>query len=70
MTKPSPKPFLFIGKTVKDEYGRQIGRIASFMVKPNGRIDGVFIEHGDGEFIRYPNDQFKINGENIVSYHQ
>jgi hypothetical protein len=66
MNKTSPKPFLFIGKTVKDEYGRQIGRIASFMVKPNGRIDGVFVEHGDGEFFRYPNDQFKINGENIV----
>ncbi|NIP67575.1 hypothetical protein GWN63_05365 [Candidatus Bathyarchaeota archaeon] len=66
MSKPSPKPFLFIGKPVKDQYGRQIGRIASFMVKPNGRIDGVFVEHGDGEFLRYPSDQFKINGDNIV----
>lgn len=66
MTKPSPKPFLFIGKPVRDEYGRQIGRIASFMVKPNGRIEGVFVEHGDGEFLRYPNDQFKINGESIT----
>ncbi|UCC33032.1 MAG: CdvA-like protein [Candidatus Bathyarchaeota archaeon] len=66
MSQLSPKPFLFIGKPVRDEYGRQIGRIASFMVKPNGRIDGVFIEHGDGEFIRYPNDQFRINGDSIV----
>jgi regulator of replication initiation timing len=66
MTKPSPKPFLFIGKSVRDEYGRSIGRIASFMVKPNGRVDGVFVEHGDGEFLRYPNDQFKITGEDIV----
>jgi len=66
MSKPSSKPFLFIGKPVKDEYGRQIGRIASFMVKPNGRIDGVFVEHGDGEFLRYPSDQFKIDGESIV----
>jgi len=66
MSKPSPKPFLFIGKPVRDEYGRQIGRIASFMVKPNGQIDGVFVEHGDGEFLRYPSDQFKIDGESIV----
>ena len=66
MTKPSPKPFLFVGKPVRDEYGRHLGRIASFMVKPNGRIDGVFVEHGDGEFLRYPNDQFKIDGESVV----
>ncbi len=66
MSKPSPKPFLFIGKPVRDEYGRQIGRIASFVVKPNGRIDGVFVEHGDGEFLRYPSDQFKIDGESLV----
>jgi len=66
VSKPSPKPFIFVGKPVKDEYGRQIGRIASFMVKPNGRIDGVFVEHGDGEFFRYPSDQFKIDGESLV----
>ncbi|MFQ5758312.1 MAG: PRC-barrel domain-containing protein [Candidatus Bathyarchaeia archaeon] len=66
MSKPSPKPFLFIGKPVRDEYGRQIGRIASFMVKLNGQIDGVLVEHGDGEFLRYPSDQFKIDGESIV----
>ncbi len=66
MSKPSPKPFLFIGKPVRDEYGRHVGRIASFMVKPNGQIDGVFVQHGDGEFLRYPSDQFKIDGESIV----
>ncbi|MFQ6064707.1 MAG: CdvA-like protein [Candidatus Bathyarchaeia archaeon] len=66
MSKPSPKPFLFIGKPVRDEYGRHVGRIASFMVKPNGQIDGVFVQHGDGEFLRYPSDQFKINGESLV----
>lgn len=66
MSKPSPKTFLFIGKPVRDEYGRQIGRIASFMVKPNGQIDGVFVEHGDGEFLRYPSDQFRIDGESLV----
>jgi len=66
MSKSSPKPFLFIGKPIRDEYGRQIGRIASFMVKPNGQIDGVFVEHGDGEFFRYQSDQFRVDGESIV----
>jgi hypothetical protein len=51
---------------VKDEYGRQVGRIASFQVSPNGRVNGVFVEHGDGEFQRYSNEQFKTEGEEIT----
>jgi len=62
----STDPFLFIGKPVKDEYGRQIGRIASFMVSPNGRVDGVFVEHGDGEFFRYSSNQFKVDDEGVM----
>lgn len=59
-------PFLFIGKPVKDEYGRQIGRIASFMVSPNGRVDGVFVEHGNGEFFRYSSNQFKVDDDGVM----
>jgi len=64
--KPTSNLFLYVGKSVKDEYGRQVGKIASFAVSPNGRVDGVFVEHGDGEFLRYPNDQFKVDGEEIT----
>ncbi len=64
----SSNPFLFIGKPVKDEYGRQVGRIASFMVSPNGRVNGVFVEHGDGEFFRYSTDQFEIGDDGIVLF--
>ena len=68
MSKPISNPFLFVGKQIKDEYGRQVGRVASFKVTPTGRIDGVFVEHGDGEFLSYPNDQIKIdNGELVIS---
>ena len=64
MSKSTSNPFLFVGKQIKDEYGRQIGRVASFKVTPTGRIDGIFVEHGDGEFLTYANDQIKIdNGE-------
>jgi hypothetical protein len=65
MSKPS-NFFLYIGKPVKDEYGRQVGKVASFAVNPNGRINSVFVEHGDGEFIRYPSEQFNVDGEDIT----
>ncbi len=65
MSTPS-NLFLYIGKPVKDDYGRQVGTVASFAVSPNGRVGSVFVEQGDGEFIRYPSEQFKLDGENIV----
>jgi hypothetical protein len=65
-TRPTSNLFLYIGKPVRDEYGRQVGKIASFSVSPNGRVNGVFVEHGDGEFIRYLSEQFKVEGEEIT----
>ena len=66
MSKPISNPFLFVGKQIKDEYGRQIGRVASFKVTPTGRIDGIFVEHGDGEFLSYSSDRIKIDNGNLV----
>jgi len=66
MVKSSSNPSLFIGKPVMDEYGRQIGRIASLAISPSGRINGVFIQHEDGGFSRYPNDQIRMSGDDIV----
>jgi len=65
-TIPTSNLFLYIGKPVKDEYGRQVGKIASFAVSPNGRVNGVFVEHGDGEFLRYSSEQVKVDGEEIT----
>jgi len=65
-TRPTSNLFLYLGKPVKDEYGRQVGKIASFAVSPNGRVNGVFVEHGDGEFQRYSNEQVKVDGEEIT----
>jgi len=37
------------------------------MVSASGRVDGVFIEHGDGEFLSYPSDYFRIdNGDFVI----
>jgi len=68
VSKSISNPFLFVGKQIKDEYGRQIGRVASFKVTPTGRIDGIYVEHGDGEFLSYASDQIKIdNGDLVIS---
>jgi len=68
VSKSISNPFLFVGRQIKDEYGRQIGRVASFKVTPTGRIDGIFVEHGDGEFLSYASDQIKVdNGDLVIS---
>jgi hypothetical protein len=66
VSKSISNPFLFVGKQIQDEYGRQIGRVASFKVTPTGRIDGIFVEHGDGEFLSYSSDQIKLDNGNLV----
>jgi chromosome segregation ATPase len=55
-----------VGKPVKDEYGRSIGRIVSFAVNPIGRVTSVFLKHEDGEFRKYSSEQFRVEGDNIV----
>jgi hypothetical protein len=66
MAQPTSNLFLYIGKPVRDEYGRSIGRIVSFTVNPTGRVTSVFLKHEDGEFRKYSSEQFRIDGENIV----
>jgi hypothetical protein len=66
MSKQSPNFSLFIGKPVRDEYGRQIGRIVSFATNQNGRINRVFMQHENGGFLRHSGDQFRILDDNIV----
>lgn len=58
--------FPSIGKQVKDEYGHIIGRVASFAVNPNGRVDSVYIEQGDGKFMKYSTENLKIEGSEIT----
>lgn len=62
----TPNLFLSVGKQVKDEYGRTIGKIASFAVTPRGKFDDVFIECGDGKFSKHPVEYLKIEGSEIT----
>ena len=61
-----PNPFLSIGKQVKDEYGRVIGRITSFALTPNGKFDAVFVEKSDGRFLKYPMEYLKFEGAEVT----
>jgi hypothetical protein len=58
--------FLSIGKPVKDEYGRVIGKIASFALTPNGKFDSVFVEMGNGRFSKYPTEHLKFDGSDTI----
>ncbi len=58
--------FLSIGKPVKDEYGRSMGRIISFATTPSGKFDAAFIELSDGRFTRQPIENLTFNGAEIT----
>ena len=58
--------FLSIGKPIKNEYGRVIGKVASFALTPSGRFDAVYVEFGDGQFSKQPIDSLRFNGAEIT----
>jgi hypothetical protein len=58
--------FLYIGKPIKNEYGRIIGKVASFALTPSGKFDAVFVEFGDGEFTKQPMENLKFNGAEVT----
>jgi hypothetical protein len=62
----NPNPFLSLGKQIKDEYGCPIGKIASFALTPSGKFDAVFIEQGDGKFLRYSMEHLKFDGGDVT----
>ncbi len=58
--------FLYIGKPIKNEYGRIIGKVASFALTPSGKFDAVFVEFGDGQFSKQPMETLKFNGAEVT----
>jgi hypothetical protein len=62
----TPNLFLSLGKPVKNEYGKIIGKIASFTLTPNGKFDSVFIEFGSGRFSKMPIEHLKVVGSEIT----
>ena len=58
--------FLSIGKPVKDEYGRSVGKIVSFALTPGGKFDAAFIELSDGKFSKQPIENLTFNGAEVT----
>jgi hypothetical protein len=58
--------FLSLGKPIKNEYGKVIGKVASFALTPNGKFDAVFVEFSDGQFSKQPMDNLRFNGSEIT----
>jgi len=58
--------FLSIGKPVKDEYGRSVGKIISFATAPSGKFEAAFIEQSDGRFTKQPMDYLLFNGADVT----
>ena len=58
--------FLSIGKPIKNEYGRVIGKVASFALTPNGKFDAVYVEFGDGQFTKQPMESLQFNGAEVT----
>jgi hypothetical protein len=62
----NPNLFLSVGKQVKDEYGHELGKIASFALTPSGKFDAVFIKQGDGKFSRHSVEHLKFDGVDVT----
>ena len=58
--------FLSIGKPIKDEYGRIVGKVASFALTPNGKFDGVYVESNDGKFVKQSMEHLTFNGAEVT----
>ncbi|MGD0645447.1 MAG: CdvA-like protein [Candidatus Bathyarchaeia archaeon] len=58
--------FLYIGKPIKNEYGRIVGKVASFALTPSGKFDAVFVEFGDGQFTKQSMENLKFNGADVT----
>lgn len=58
--------FLSLGKPIKNEYGKTIGKVASFALTPSGKFDAVYIEFGDGQFSKRPIECLKFDGNEVT----
>jgi len=54
-----------VGKNLKDENDRDVGRITSFLIDSSGRIDEVLVENARGNLDRYAVKRLKIDGAGI-----
>ncbi|MEM1585995.1 MAG: PRC-barrel domain-containing protein [Candidatus Bathyarchaeia archaeon] len=54
-----------IGKTLKDENGREIGKIVSFIIDSSGNVREVLVESKSEILVRYPVERLRSAQEDI-----
>jgi hypothetical protein len=55
-----------IGRSLKDENSREIGRIVSFIIDSSGAIKEVLVENKSEEMIKYPIERLKASEEEVL----
>lgn len=55
-----------IGRSIKDENGREIGRIVSFIIDSSGEIKEALVESRSEEMIKYPVERLKVTQEEVL----
>jgi len=56
----------YIGRPLKDPYGRDVGYIVSFYADVSGIVNEVEVEHSNGTFKSYPIYQFSFEKDGII----
>jgi len=56
----------FLGKDLRDTYGRKIGKIIGLGIDDFGELKALHIEHGSGNLGQYPCDHIIINKDEVV----
>jgi sporulation protein YlmC with PRC-barrel domain len=56
----------FLGKHIRDNYGRTLGRVVGLIVDVNQQVTDVEVEFGNGEFLKCPSKQFSMESGTLV----
>jgi hypothetical protein len=56
----------FLGKSVRDSYGRYIGTMVGFCVEPTGVVTTMGLDHGREGLVEFPGDRLRLEKDSIV----
>lgn len=56
----------YLGKEVKDQYGRKVGIVLGIYTNTKDEVTSIELGVGDGEFEQFPFEQFVVNGGNLT----
>ncbi len=59
----------FVGKTVKDPYGKDLGKLVGITSNIKGEISEVSLELYNGDFTSFPIKQLSLNGMTLILLH-